>query len=100
MKQPSHLSYNADRGDRSSDHNVGYRSVSRGLSKCTKTTPLQVAAAIYSCTANEDVRDGLHSEADLWIPTRGPTVPRRPWSFQGGIEPKEKYDCDALILRQ
>lgn len=84
LKQPSHLNYNADREDRSSDHrdNVGYWWAGRGLSKCTRTTPLQITAAIYFYTANEAVRDGLHCQADLWIPMRGPIVSRWPWSFK------------------
>lgn len=91
LKQPSHLSYDADREDRSSDQrdNVGYWLAGRGLSKCTRTTPLQITAAIYFYTANEAVRDGLHCQADLWIPMRGPIVSRWPWSFQGA--PQKRF---------
>lgn len=84
LRQPSHLGHNADREDRSSDQrdNRGYWLARRGLSKCRRTTPLQITMAIYFYTANEAARHGLHCPADLWIPMRGPIVSRWPWSFR------------------
>lgn len=73
-----------DTEDRSSDQrdNGGYWLAGRSLSKCTRTTPLQITAVIYFYTSNEAVRDGLHCLADLWIPMRGAIVSRWPWSVR------------------
>ena len=83
LKQHSRLNHNADTEDRSSDHrdNGGYWLAGRGPSKRRRTTPLQITAAIYPYTANRAMSDGLHRQADLRKPMRGPFVSRWPWFF-------------------
>lgn len=80
-KQHGRTNHSTDRNHRVTyqRYNGGYWLVGRGLSKRRRTTPLQKSEAIYFCSTNEAVRDELHCQEDLWLPTRGPALSRWPW---------------------